>query len=321
MNNPINFTQKDKLSPNDILDMDFFTGNKSLPTLPVNTDGSLPASKTKKRGRPATKTKKMNDGSEIILADQEDSNLHIFQSNEPYINSYGETNDMLKTSVAQIDVLQVDIKSELDQIRASKTLKKKFDYISMLSTTMASLIGTKVTAIREMNKTITDSHNLDIKRIKDLKMSENQQDDDKHIMDMYNAFISTPVGNYNPLTGLTPAEMNSASGIVMANTVSGGGDIGYNNYMNTLSPEQNMMLLEGNPDIRTVVVYNPSTGDRYFDVMNLKTGESIPNTPKPDRMFLEDTNIDVSKGIAYNANIDTSYTLITLGGNPNILEY
>lgn len=316
MNNPITFTNKGKTPINSIIDLDFFT-KKDLPPLVLHTDQEV-AVKPKAKKKSTTKKQKLNDGNEIILADQEESNLQSYQSNEPYLNTYDETNNMLKSSVVQIDVLQNDIKSELDTIRVSKTLKKKYDYISMLSTTMASLIGTKVTAIREMNKTITDCHNLEIKRIKDLKMSEDKQDDDKHIMDMYNAFISTPVGSYNPISGISPAELANPNGIVIAgnnNTNS------YNNYMANLSPEQNMMLLEGNPDIKTVVVYDPSTGNRYFDVMNLKTGESIPNTTKPDQMFLEDTNIDISKGMAYNSNIDTSYPLIVINSNPNILEY
>lgn len=42
-----------------------------------------------------------------------------------------------------------------------------------------------------MNKVITDCHNLEIKKIKDLKI-ENVQNIDKYIMDMYNAVITAP---------------------------------------------------------------------------------------------------------------------------------
>lgn len=277
-----------------------------------------------RRGRPkgSTNKKKMPDGNEIVLADESSNNydntLPMYQSNQSYIETYGETNNLLRGSIGQIDQLQSEVKTELDNVRLSKTLKRKYDYISMLSSTASTLISTKVSVIKEMNKVITDSHNLDLKRMKDLKVTENQVDDDKHIMDMYQAFISTPVGNA-PNLGPSMVDMTLMTGVNNMVRADIGND-SYIDYSQNVSSTQNMMRLEQNPDVKTVVVYDASTGRRWFDVMNIRTGESIPNVNKPDAMFLEDTTIDVRNQIARNTNLDLTYPLIVLN-NSNLTEY
>jgi hypothetical protein len=297
-----------------ILNMDFFTGtNISIPLNDVAESSGTPA---KKRGRPRKTT--IVDGQELIIPDDgNQSDLPKYQSNEPYMDSYNETNNMLKSSVIQIDVMQNDIKTELDQIRTSKTLKKKYDYIAMLSSTVSSLVGTKVTAIREMNKTITDCHNLELKRIKDLKIDAADVDDDKRIMDMYNAFISTPVGAYNnnnPLGAIPTLQdmtlINPNDGIIRTDMMTA-----QNGY--SINPMVQRMVTMENPNIKTVVIYEPDTGRRWFDVINTQTNESVPNVDRPDAMFLEDTIIDVRNGIARNTNLDMSYPLVVLNSHLN----
>lgn len=264
----------------------------------------------KKRGRP----KKKEPIPIITDSDVPQGDLPFYQSNEPYLDSYKETTDMLNTSIAQIDIAQNQIRQDLDLIRSSKTLKRKYDYISMLTGSVCSLIGTKVTAIREINKSITDSHNLDIKRVKELKLNAAEVDDNKAVMDMYNAFISMP--STAPMTAQFIPSGTDMTLIEQSNNVNatqlGNSDSGFQNYMNNLSPVQNMMLLEGNANIKTVVVYDPNTGNRWFDVVDISTGQSVPNTPKPDPMFLEDTTIDVRNKIARNINLDQVYPLIIL---------
>lgn len=277
-----------------------------------------------RRGRPkgSTNKKKLSDGNEIILADESsesyDNTLPMYQSNTSYIESYGETNNLLRTSIGQIDQLQSELKGELDNVRASKTLKRKYDYISTLSSTASALISTKVSVIKEMNKVITDSHTLDLKRMKDLKVTENQVDDDKRIMDMYQAFITTPVGN-GPALGPSMNDITLMTGVNNMVRADLGQD-SYDTYSQNVSATQNMMRLEQNPDIKTVVVYDASTGRRWFDVMNVRTGDSVPNVNKPDAMFLEDTTIDVRNQIARNTNLDITYPLIVIN-NTNLTEY
>lgn len=306
--------------------MNFFNlvNNPSI-SIPMDEESTDNLSKPK-RGRPkkdATSTKRLSDGTEIILANEE---LAAYQSNTPYGDSYSETNNMLKSAIMQTDMMSNDIARDLSDIRLSKTLRKKYDYISLLSGTSSTLLTTKVTAIRELNKTITDCHNLELKRHKDLKLSENEQDDDKRMMDMYNAFISTPVGGgmgMSPVGGnfIPPSSdltLGGMSNIIRANIDNS--DAGYLNYVNHLSPEQNTMRHESNPNIKTVVIYDQSTGRRWFDVINIMTGESIPNMSKPDQMFLEDTTIDIRNKIARNTNLNTTYPLI-VHGNAAAFEY
>ena len=285
----------------------------------IKDDYSLkekPKIKTNKRKR--SKTKTMSDGNEVILADEDNnSDLPKYQSNEPYVDTYDETNNLLRMTLAQIDSISSDVKSDLDIIRNSKTLKSKYTHIPNLANTLSSLMNTKVTAIREMNTVLTNAHNLELKRVKELKLNTNEVDDDKYIMDLYNAFISAPVDNMvqmaPPIENMTLN--NGINNIIRADV----GDSNYSNYSANLTPVQNAMRYETNPDVKTVIVYDQSTGRRFFDVMNIRTGESIPNVPRPDPMFLEDCVLDINNKIARNSNLDKSYPIILIGDN--LLKY
>ena len=311
-NQPVQEKEETIINANNMgVDFSFFTGEKAK----IQVNSSDVASSTPKRGRPKKQTKTMPDGTEIVPADSNEEELPKYQTNEPYKEAYNETDNMLKTAIVQIDIMNNDIKAELDQIRTSKTLKKKYDYISELSSTASTLLGTKISAIRELNKVITDCHNLELKRVKELKLGEVDQDDDKKILDMYNAFISTPVSSgFNPLgpssTDLTLVD--PSNGIIRADA---GTDVGYGNYLSNLTPTQNRMRLENDPNVQTVVVFNQETGQRYFDVIDRTTGASIPNISKPDDFLLADTTINVSTMTARNTNLDISYPLIVVGGN------
>lgn len=264
----------------------------------------------KKRGRPR---KSETDNSSNH---QSSSFVPLCQSSDPYESSYDETNHMLRESIGQINVLSNDIQSEIENIRKSKTLKGKYKYISDLCATASTLVSTKISAIREMNSTTTNCHKLEIQRLKDVKAAQqNQQDDDKYLADLYNAYINTPVGS-NPLLA-----MNSGNTVNNQALITGGtpliGDINeeqsYQNYINNLTPEQNRMLLDGNPNIETVVVYDPSTGGKSFDVIDITTGTPVANYPRPDSLILDDTVIDFASGIASNTNIGQNWKVVTLG--------
>ena len=89
----------------------------------------------------------------------------------------------------------------------------------------------------------------------------------------------------------------------------------------TLTPEQNRMRMESNPNIQTVVRYDQSTGQRSFDVIDTSTGMSVPNYPRPDNFLLEDTTIDIHSGIARNRNVNNVWPLILVGSNNFVTEY
>ena len=62
----------------------------------------------------------------------------------------------------------------------------------------------------------------------------------------------------------------------------------------------------------SVVVYDKATGNKYFDVMNVATGRSIPNVPRRDPMFMEDTTLDIQKKIAKNINLNETFPIVII---------
>ena len=254
---------------------------------------------------------------------QTQSNEQVFvplcQSNDPYEDSYAETNHMLRESIGQINVLSNDVQSEIENIRKSKTLKGKYKYISDLCATASTLVSTKISAIREMNATTTNCHKLEIQRLKDVKAAQQQaqQDDDKYMADLYNAYINTPINaGGNPLLAMNASNTINNQAVITGGTPVMGGlneEQEYQNFINNITPEQNRMLLDGNPNIETVVVYDPNTGAKSFDVIDVTTGIPVQNYPRPDAMLLDDTTIDFSSGIASNTNLGQNWKVVTLG--------
>lgn len=271
----------------------------------------------RKRGRP----KKSDQPAKIILDNNgmvqsqepgtEDALL--CETNMPYEGTYNETNYLLRESIGQINRLSSDVQSEIDNLRNSKTIKSKYKYIADLCSTASTLVGTKLTAIREINNTITTCHKLEIQRFKDMKNDQDKQDDDKYIADLYNAYISTPIN-----TGSQPQFLNNNynnafnNPYVMNNgiNIGNGYNNGYDDYMNSLSPEENRMILDGNPNIETVLVYNPETQEKYFDVIDSSTGQRVSNYPVPDQYVLDDIMIDFQSGIATNTNIGMNWKVV-----------
>jgi hypothetical protein len=158
-----------------------------------------------------------------------------------------------------------------------------------------------------------------MKRYQQNKELQKAADDDRYIADMYNAYINTPLN-----AGMGgPAFMSMTSQNAIANPaqmmsgvqVMPNGDItdGYSNYMNNITPEQNRMILENDPNIETVVVYDRSSGGKCFDVIDTRTGYSVPNYPKPSPELLDETNLDLINGIASNSNIGQSWKIVVQG--------
>lgn len=272
----------------------------------------------RKRGRPR-KNPIDNTSSNTQTQSNEQIFVPLCQSNEPYEDSYAETNHMLRESIGQINVLSNDVQTEIENIRKSKTLKGKYKYISDLCATASTLVSTKISAIREMNASTTNCHKLEIQRLKDVKAAQQQaqQDDDKYMADLYNAYINTPINaGGNPLLAMNASNTINNQAVITAGTPVMG-DLNeeqeYQNFINNITPEQNRMLLDGNPNIETVVVYDPNTGAKSFDVIDITTGIPVQNYPRPDAMLLDDTTIDFSSGIASNTNLGQNWKVVTLG--------
>ena len=138
----------------------------------VETDEKQP----KKRGR----KKGSKNNTEIVTATKErplstpvpTTSMSYLQENIPYATAYQETNQQLDDSINQLNVLGSEIFSELQNVRASKTLKNKYVYINDMTSTAASIINAKISAIREKNKSINDVNHLELSRLKELKSKE-----------------------------------------------------------------------------------------------------------------------------------------------------
>lgn len=235
-----------------------------------------------------------------------------------YASTYGETTGLLRGAIIQADQMSSEIQSDLDSVRSSKTLKGKYTYITNLTSAKASILSTKIAAIREMNSTITQAHNLELNRMKALKLDQKAENDDMRIMDIYSAFVNQPVGVYTPPTA---SIQDITLGVNNPNGAVSGVEMISPSQAGNLTPEQNRMRLESNPNIQTVVLYDQTTGQRSFDVIDKATGVSVPNYPRPDNFLLEDTTIDVHSGIARNRNVNAVWPLVLLGSNTFVNEY
>lgn len=253
----------------------------------------------------------------------ESVNMTKSKKDESYYDRYSKTNALLDQTIYEIDDLNSAVKQELKAITASKTIKKKYEYISELAGTSGSLLSTKVTAIRELNKSITDSANLEIKMARENKEAE--ETDDKRIMDMYNAFINTPIGSYAAPVAPSNVDMVLGNGGIAITPMTPTGDVqtddlGFNQYMNNLSAEDRKIQLEGQ-NIKTVVVFDPETGQRYFDNFNLDTNEPVPGLPIPEAQFLDELNLNMRTGVARNSNLNITYPIITKHSSPSFAGF
>jgi len=275
----------------------------------LSPDGVMVEAPSKRRGRPPKKIIE-NDNTPAPVTN------NYIQSNRPYVDSYNETQNLLKGAIIQIDMLANDVKMEMDQIKNSRVLKGKYKYMSDLAMTQSGLISNKIAAIREMNKTITDTHNLELKRVKDLRI-DNTVDDDKKMMDLYNAFIKTPVSaGMMSSNALGPSIMDISmpqNNTNIARTNIGSEDAAYNSYIQNMTPEQKRMQLERDPNVKTVVVYDQGTGNRYFDVINTSTGQSIPGVSRPDNFLLENMSINLRSATARNSDANLDFPLVVVG--------
>ena len=280
------------------------------PELPAEVQNTAPAKKKRTRKKEST---------DLVRAEGE-----VVTSNDT-ISTYNETNNILRETITELDVITIDIKNELDKVRASKTMKSKYNYISQLSGNIGMMLSTKVAAVRELNNSIKNSNELDYKKRKDMEALDNQNND-LVIQNLYNAFVSNPANQ-----GLAGAQtlgpstrdmtLMGTSGIVRSDSNINSLDEAYNNFKSTMSPEVNRMILESNPNIKDVVVYDQATGNKYFDVVDMSTHQSVPNVPVRDAMFLEDCAIDTRNKIARNVNLNEVYPLIILNEGKPFGEY
>ena len=289
-------------------DEDETTGIVNLPTPDVGISNKKPRKK---------KEVAEVNSNEIVRADDAKQELSTMYN-------YAQTTALLGGTLDQVDMLNSELKNEFDNVMNNRTLKNKYMILTNLSESMSQLLNTKTTIIREINNSITKAIELDYKKEKDRLAAEGIANDNKYIMDMYNSFVNNP--NVEANTSVLGPSLNSAtvngSSIVRA-PIAGGpqpaiADQGFLNYISNVTPEQNAMFYEKDPNVKTVVVYDMSNGNKFFQVMNMATGQVVPNVPVMDNRFLEDVTIDLRNNICKNSNLHETYPLIVINDNNNV---
>ena len=289
-------------------------GSAKANIIPVDRDLPDVEAAAKKRGRPR---KEEGSSSTIVRADGPEKVTGVVED-MPSAYNYMETTNMLRETLGQIDSLNAELMQEFEMVRHSRTMKNKHNVLVGLSENVGALIGNRIQVIKEINNSINKGLDLDYKKAKDIKAALAVQDDDKYIADLYKSFMQNPI-NVAPAPQLPQVDPSLfGSGIVRADYVadsskmSGPVDAGYLNYMSNLSPEQNLMRYESNPNVKQVVVFDEASGNKFFQIMDISTGQVVPNVPVYDQMFMEDTTLDLKNGIAKNINLNETFPIVVI---------
>ena len=254
------------------------------------------------------------------------SSMSYIQQNIPYQNAYNETNKQLDETITQLNILSIDAMNDLQLMRANKTLKNKYMTIGTLIEQNVSIINAKLNAIKEKNKVINDINNLEIKRLKDLKIDATQEDADVKIANMYHAFVNTPIGANiqggilgSGITGVLGPSQNA---MLMYGTpqqnlnyavVGGQPNDGMN--LDNMSPAQKRMLLQAQNIMETVVIYDENTGSRRYAAIDKNTGQEIPGVELPNAETIYELDVNTYTKTAKDSSRNVVYPVILNNSN------
>ena len=259
---------------------------------------------------------------------------------------YAATAGMLATAISQTDTIYASIDQELNNFRNNRGYggRNRMQHMSEFMNTQASLINTKISAVRELNSIRNKINDLVLKQRAADKNSVDENSD-KAVMDAYYALVNSaqyglPVAHPPLNQASINTGVNMTGGIVTnttlgmptgtlepgpiitgtgSSTLSGGNhqitqvDQSFEEYKANMTPVQRRMIVDKDPNVKTVVVYNQSTGAKYFDVVNVSTGQSIPGVAKPAEFLLDRVRVDLRNGIAVNSDINQTYPLVLVG--------
>lgn len=290
------------------------------------TVDETPKEPPKKRGpgRPPKSGVPSNTYTDIVTTGTKQKKNEESEFEKGYLN----TTKLLFGAIAQSDLMYNNIEMELNNFRENKSYggRNRLESMSNFMNTQVSLINTKVSAIRELNSSRNKINDLIMKHRQMMK-DQGEENSDKQVMDAYYALINAPsyglpkVGQVlSPMTINTginlkgnsmPTQVVNNAGIVPANQPTQ--DQSFDDYRNNLSPVQKRMILSNDPNVKTVVVYDQSTGMKWFDVIDVTTGNSIPGVERPGDFLLDNMKIDVRNGLAVNSYANQTYPLVIRG--------
>lgn len=249
-----------------------------------------------------------------------ETSMSYIQQNIPYATAYTDTNAQLDESIMQLNMLGGELMTELQTVRASKTLRNKYNIVNDMTETATSIINAKISAIKEKNKTINDINHLELSRLKELKsQATSEEDENTRIANMYDAFINTPIGAGPGILGPSMQDMIISNPQSQMSRIAIGGDQAM--WEQSLDPTQNRMVLEARGSIETVVMYDDVTGNRWFEILDKNTRQPVPNVEKPDSTYIYDLDINIRGGFAKDSNRNTVYPLIVIHGDNSMNAY
>lgn len=277
----------------------------------------------KRKGRP----KKTESETPIILNTDKKERTPL-NSNMSYSKTYEVPKQLLAQSMMQVDDMLGKVNEDINIVRNLKFSRNKYDYLNALYAASNSLIGNRISIAREISNIQSNINRYELAKHKELSAID-AESDDKRLMDLYNAYVNAPIGtlpqsvaaqrfnmppqNINLPQNAVPV-INSSSGIIGADgTAVGGEDPGYAHFMSNLTPEQNAMVNENNPFIQTVLVYDQSSQNKWFEVIDTRTGQQVPNMPLPPDFIKDGCVIDIKNGLARNSSLNQVYKLKVVG--------
>lgn len=272
--------------------------------------------------------KKKSKKNEIVVANDTSvapvvasTSMSYIQENIPYASAYADTNQQLDDTINQLNFLGSEIVTDLNMVRSNKTLRNKYNLVNEMTQTATSILSAKLSAIKEKNNTINSINKLELDRLKQIKVSSSEEDDNARIANLYDAFINTPIGAGPGILGPSMQDIIAGGQAGPALPVM---SIGNDQQMweANLNPAENRMLLEAKGAIETVVMYDSVTGNRWFEVVDKITRQPVPNVEKPDNSYIYDLDINIRGGFAKDSNRSVSYPLICINGNDSsIMDY
>lgn len=277
----------------------------------------------KKRGpgRPS-KNSSANQYTDIVTVDNKKKEKSL---DKQYEKGYIDNVKLLYTAIAQTDTIYSDINEELNKYRSNRSYGGRNRMMSMSNfmNTQTELINTKISAVKELNSIRSKINDLVMKKEQLLK-DTGDDNSDKAVMDAYYALVNAPrYGLPTVHQALAPASINTginlqgnvipSTGIVTSTLDDQSDEQSFAAYQSNLDPVKQKMIADKDPNIKTVVVYDQHTGNKYFDVVNVQTGLSIPGIQRPADFLLNDMKIDTRNGVATNSNTNMVFPLVIVG--------
>lgn len=302
----------------------------------VESDEPLDEKPKKKRGpdRPAQQQYGLvpaNTYTEIVTEDANSAKKRKSSFEGQMEKRYAPQVAMVAGIIAQSDQMMGEISEELRKFSEKPSYggKSRNLAISNLQNAKTGLLNTKLAAVRDLINMRNKINDLTMQdRKMQLAAGSDDQNSDKAVMDAYYALVNASRYGLPPITQpLHPSSINTgvnlqgaqiATSTIASQTpiVTADGTTMQQAQAYTpqpLTPIQQRMVLEKNPNVKTVVVYNQNTGSKRFDIVDVSTGMSIPDAQRPAAFLLDDMKPDFRNGIASNSNANMSFPLVIEG--------